>query len=295
MSESDWLTKRFEENRAHLRTVAYRMLGSWSEADDAVQEVWLRLSRAGAGDVDNLGGWLTTIVARLCVDTLRSRKTRREAPLEQAGQPTSSRNPESELALADSVGPALLVVLEALDAAERVAFVLHDLFDVAFEEIAPLVGRTPAAARQLASRARRRVRGAPPLAGDLARQREIVNAFLGASRAGDFDALMAVLDPNVVARADGAAIRTAASNNWGGTPNLASETRGAPAVAELFKGRARGVSPALIDGCPGAAWVMGGQTRAAFLFRVELGKITEIQLAMDPERIAQLDVELARA
>jgi RNA polymerase sigma factor (sigma-70 family) len=297
MSESAWLAKRFEENRAHLRAVAYRMLGSWSEADDAVQEVWLRLSRSDAGEVDNLGGWLTTVVARLCLDMLRSRRSRREELLQgQAPEPIGNGkaegDPEDELTVASSIGPALLVVLETLAPAERVAFVLHDMFDVPFEEIAPIVGRSPAAARQLASRARRRVRGAPVPGSDVARQREVVDAFLAASRDGDFDALVAVLAPDVVLRADEVAVRTAAARRWGGAPGLSSEIRGARAVAETFKGRARGASPALIDGDAGAVWAVGGRPRTAFVFRVELGRITEIELVMDPARLSALDIEI---
>jgi RNA polymerase sigma factor (sigma-70 family) len=297
MSESDWLAKRFEANRAHLRAVAYRMLGSMSEAEDAVQEVWLRLRRADAGDVDNLGGWLTIVVARLCLDVLRARKSRREEPLGQhlpdvTASGRGARDPEADVALADAVGPALVVVLETLAPAERVAFVLHDLFDLSFEEIAPLVDRTPAAARQLASRARRRVRGVAVPPADAARRRAIVTAFLAASRDGDFEALVAVLAPDAVLRVDEAALQAAAANKWGREANLASEIRGRPSVADAFKGRARGVTPALIDGEPGAVWLVGGQPRSAFVFAVDGGQITEIDLIMDPARIADLDVEI---
>src|SRR5712691_8486690 len=212
MGEGDWVTEQFEANRAHLRSVAYRMLGSPSEADDAVQEAWLRLSRSDTSGVENLGGWLTTVVARVCLNTLRSRESRREEPLDaHVPEPIVSReagiDPEHEALLADSVGLALLVVLETLGPAERVAFVLHDLFDLPFDEIAPVVGRSPAAARQLASRARRRVQGAATVpAADLTRRREIVDAFLAASRGADFDALLAILDPDVVLRADPVAV-----------------------------------------------------------------------------------------
>src|SRR5437870_5514180 len=228
MDSRDWLAERFEESRAHLRAVAYRMLGSGSEADDAVQEAWLRVSRSDPSDVENLGGWLTTIVARLCLDMLRSRTARREEPLDAdvlgpvVGREDST-DPEREALLADAVGPALLVVLETLAPSERVAFVLHDMFDLPFDEIAPIVGRTPAAARQLASRARRRVQGAAAVPdADLTRQRAVVDAFLAASRGGDFDALLAVLDPDVVLRADGTAVQAGASK----------EVRGAAAVAD---------------------------------------------------------------
>ena len=225
----DSLTQQFEANRTHLRAVAYRMLGSVSEADDAVQEAWLRLNRTETSSVENLGGWLTTVVARVCLDMLRSRKSRREEALEGPRVPepivgpADGVDPEHEALLADSVGLALLVVLETLDPAERLAFVLHDMFAMPFDEIAPIVDRSPAAARQLASRARRRVRGAAPAPDpDLERQREVVDAFLAASREGDFDALLAVLDPDVVLRADGGAVRA----------DLSKEVRGAQEVAE---------------------------------------------------------------
>src|SRR5919106_3318867 len=228
MNEREYLAERFEEHRTHLRAVAYRMLGSLSEVDDAVQEAWLRLSRADAAGIDNLGGWLTTVVARVCLDMLRSRTSRREEPFTpQASElvATGARgsSPENEAVLADSVGLALLVVLDKLTPAERLAFVLHDMFDLPFEEIAPMVGRTPEAARQLASRARRRVKGAetPSPERDLARQRAVVDAFVAASRAGDFDALVAVLHPDVVVSADFSPSR----------PRRSAVTRGAAAVA----------------------------------------------------------------
>ncbi|GEM_PF-460825 len=236
MNEHVWLAQRFEEHRTHLRAVAYRMLGSISEADDAVQEAWLRLGRSDTGGVDNLGGWLTTVVARVCLDMLRSRSSRGEEPLGvRFSDPIASRqggtDPEHEALLADSVGLALLVVLETLTPAERLAFVLHDTFAVPFDEIAPIVGRSPTAARQLASRARRRVQGADIVPdADLARQREVVDAFLAAARGGDFDALLAVLDPEVVLRADRGAVPAGASR----------EVRGAPAVARRA---AKGPSP----------------------------------------------------
>jgi RNA polymerase sigma-70 factor (ECF subfamily) len=294
MDESDWLEKRFQENQAHLRRVAYRMLGSPSAADDAVQEAWIRLSRADAGAVENLGGWLTTIVARVCLDMLRSRTSRREEKLDRAAATVpSGSDPERELLVADAVGPALLVVLETLAPAERVAFVLHDMFDLSFDEIAAILDRSEAAARQLASRARRRVQGstAPPPA-DLARQREVVGAFLAASREGNFEALLAVLAPNVVLRADELAVRSAAANKAGGAPALAREVHGAEAVAETFKGRARGAQPALIDGNAGAVWATRGQTRAAFVFTIAHGKVAEIELVMEPARLGELDLDL---
>src|SRR5712692_898696 len=286
MDEHDWLAEQFEANRTHLRAVAYRMLGSPSEADDAVQEAWLRLSRSGRGGVENLGGWLTTVVARVCLDMLRSRKSRREEPLdahvpEPSVSPEDGIDPEREALLGDSVGLALLVVLERLAPAERVAFVLHDMFALPFDEIAPIVGRSPAAARQLASRARRRVQGAATApAADLTRQREVVDAFLAASRGGDFEALLAVLDPDVVLRADRATVQMGA----------ARDVRGAAAVAGTFSGRARFAKPALVNGAAGAVWAPGGRPRVVFRFAITRGKIVEIDLLADPERLRQLDL-----
>jgi len=282
--EHDWPAERFEAHRTHLRAVAYRMLGSPSEADDAVQESWLRLSRADTSGVANLGGWLTTVVARVCLDLLRARESRREEPLgARLPEPIAGRedgiDPEHEALLADSVGLALLVVLETLAPAERLAFVLHDLFDVPFDQIAPIVGRSTTAARQLASRARRRVRGAATVEdADLARRREIVGAFLAASRDGDFDALLAMLDPDVVLRADRAAASAGAS----------SEIRGAPAVAQQFSGRARFAQPALVNGVAGAVWAPRGRPRVVFGFTITRGKIVAIDLVADPERLRQL-------
>ncbi len=289
MDEHEWLAERFEENRTHLRVVAYRMLGSLTEADDAVQETWLRLSRSGTGGVENLGGWLTTIVARVCLNMLRSRKSRREEPLgAHAPDPTVSRadgtDPEREALLADSVGLALLVVLDTLAPAERLAFVLHDMFDVPFDEIAPIVGRSPAAARKLASRARHRVREAAPVPeADLTRQREVVDAFLAASRGGDFDALVAVLDPDVVLRADRAAVPVGASR----------EIRGASAVAKgalASSGRARFAQPALVDGAVGVVVARRGRLFVVLRFTITDGKIVEIDVVADSERLGQLDV-----
>jgi RNA polymerase sigma factor (sigma-70 family) len=288
MDEHEWLAERFEAKRTHLRAVAYRMLGSLSEADDAVQEAWLRLSRSRTSGVENLGGWLTTIVARVCLDMLRSRKSRREEPLgEHVPEPIVGRedgiDPEHEALLADSVGLALLVVLETLAPAERVAFVLHDMFDLPFAEIAPIVGHSPTAARQLASRARRRVQGAATVPdADLTRQREVVDAFLAASRGGDFDALIELLDPDVVLRADRAAVHMGASR----------EVRGAAAVAETFSGRARFAQPALVNGAVGAVWALRGRPRVVFGFTITRGKIVEIDLLADPERLRQLDLAI---
>lgn len=292
MDENDWLARRFDANRAQLRGMALRMLGSASEADDAVQESWLKVSRADRGDVENLGGWLTTTVARVCLDMLRSRRLRQEEPLAPMDDAPAAADPAAEVTLADAIGPALLVVLDLLEPAERVAFVLHDLFDLPFEEIAPIVDRTPAAARQLASRARRRVRGAPSPTGEVALHREVVGAFLAASRDGDFERLVAVLSPEIVLRADELAVRTAAERRQQGAPHLAPEVRGASLVAGAFKGRARGALPALIDGEAGAVWLAGGQVRTAFVFTIERGRIAEIDLVMDPARLAELDVKI---
>ena len=294
MDEHRLLAERFEASRTHLRAVAYRMLGSLSEADDAVQEAWLRLSRADTSEVGNLGGWLTTVVARVCLDMLRSRKSRREEPLEvEEAEPvvSSEDDPAREVELADSVGLALLVVLETLAPAERVAFVLHDMFDLPFDEIAPIVGRSPTAARQLASRARRRVQGTAAVPDtDRTRQREIVDAFLAASRGGDFAALLAVLDPDVVLRADPVAVQASAAARDRGAPALAPEVHGAAAVAETFSGRARAARPALINGIAGLVWAPGGQPRAVFAFTMARGKVVELELIADPERIRQMEV-----
>jgi RNA polymerase sigma-70 factor, ECF subfamily len=282
MDEKKFLAEKFEANRSHLRAVAYRMLGSRSEVDDAVQEAWLRLSRSDAGEIENLSGWLTTVVARVCLDMLRSRKSRREEPLgPHVPEPVANPEHEQEAELADSVGTALLVVLETLAPAERLAFVLHDMFAVPFEEIAPIVGRTPAAARQLASRARRRVQGAPSAPdADVTQQRKILDAFLAASRNGDFEALLAVLDPDVVFRADPVAVR------MGGH----AEIRGAAAVAETFKGRAQAAKPALIDGAMGIAVIFGGRLRIALNLTITGDRIVGIEAVADPERLRQFDL-----
>jgi RNA polymerase sigma factor (sigma-70 family) len=268
------------------------MLGSASEAEDAVQAAWLKLNRSDTSDVENIGGWLTMIVARVCLDMLRSRASRREMPLAAAADTPSGGNPEDDIALADQIGPALLIVLEMLGPAERVAFVLHDMFNLSFEEIAPIVNRTPTATRQLASRARRRVRGADTPATDIARQRELVDAFLAASRDGDFQRLVAVLSPDVVMRADELAVQTAAANQPRGAPNLKREVRGAGLVADVFKGRAQAALRATIDGDAGAVWAVGTQVRAAFLFTIERDKIAGIDLIMNPDHLAELTVKV---
>jgi len=286
MDDQDWLARRFEEHRTHLRAVAYRILGSPVDADDAVQEAWLRLARSDSSRVENLGGWLTTVVARVSLNMLQSRKTRREDPAgshlpEEIPGPADGTGPEQQAVLADSVGLALLVVLDTLTPAERLAFVLHDMFAMPFEEIAPIVDRTPAAARQLASRARRRVQGADTTPDtDLARRREVVQAFLAASRNGDLGALVAALDPDVVLRADPTVVRI------GGE----AEVRGAQAVAGFFSGRARAARLALINGVAGLVWAAGGRPRVVFSFTLTGEKITSIDLLGDPAVLGQLDL-----
>jgi RNA polymerase sigma factor (sigma-70 family) len=286
VNRPEWQAQQFEAHRAQLQAVAYRTLGSPSEADDAVQEAWLRFSRADTSEVANLGGWLTTVVARVCLDMLRARTSRREEPLgarqdERAVPAAEGTDPEHEAMLADSVGLALRVVLETLAPAERVAFVLHDMFAVPYEEIAAMLGRSPSAAKQLASRARRRVQDTATVPdADLTRQREAVEAFLGASRNGDFDALLAMLDPDVVLRPDRAAAQAGASG----------EVRGAHAVAGTFCGRASGARLALINGIAGAVWAPGGRPRVVFCFTTEGGKITRIDMLSDPERVGGLDL-----
>ena len=295
MDENEFLAKRFEEHRSHLRAVAYRMLGSLSEADDALQEAWLRLNRSDTSNVENLGGWLTTVVGRVCLDMLRSRRSRREGPLEEPlSQPPGARlpepivsradgiDPEHEVLLADSVGLALLVVLETLAPAERLAFVLHDMFSVPYEEIAPIVGRSPAATRQLASRARRRVQGAATSPdADLTHQREVVDAFLAAARGGDFDALVAVLDPDVVLRADSGAVPAGASKEVGGAAAVAKRAA---------KGRARAARPALVNGAMGVVVAPRGRLLMVLGFTISGGKIVEIDAIADPARLRQLDL-----
>jgi RNA polymerase sigma factor (sigma-70 family) len=285
MDEHDFLTQHFEADRGHLRAVAYRMLGSLSEADDAVQEVWLRLSRTDTSGVENLTGWLTTVVARVCLNMLRSRRTLREEPLGiHVPDPIVSQDPEHEALLADSVGLALLVVLDTLAPAERLAFVLHDLFGVPFDEIADIVDRSPAATRQLASRARRRVQGAAAVPdADLGRQREVVEAFLAASRGGDFDGLLALLDPDVVLRADAGAVPVGGSR----------VVRGARAVVEqalTFHRLAQFARPALVNGAPGILTAVDGQAVAVMGFTISDGRITEINILADRERLQRLDV-----
>jgi RNA polymerase sigma-70 factor (ECF subfamily) len=286
MNEREYLAERFEEQRSHLRAVAYRMLGSLSDVDDAVQEAWLRLSRTDAASIENLGGWLTTVVARVCLDMLRSRQSRREEPFapdvrEPIATGTSGSSPEQEALLADSVGLALLVVLDRLTPAERLAFVLHDMFAVPFEEIAPVIGRSVEATRQLASRARRRVRGGATAAPDLTRQREAVDAFLAALRGGDFEGLLTVLDPELVVRTDivGASAEVRGAAVW---------AKGAVAYGHL----ARLVRLALVNGAIGLVMAPRGRLSRALTFKIANGKITEIEVIGDPARLAELDVSI---
>src|SRR5215831_11682159 len=288
MSEPKDLTRLFESQRSHLRAVAYRMLGSANEADDAVQEAWLRLNRSDTDEVANLGGWLTTVVARICLDMLRSRKSRHEESLDaELAEPIADTksDPEQQALLADSVGIALLVVLDTLSPAERVAFVLHDVFDLPFDEIAPIVDRTPDAARQLASRARRRVRaGEITSNSDLQGQRVVVDAFLAALRAGDFEGLLAVLDPDVVVRMDAGA--PGAPREFRGAANWA---RGATAAFSRF---ARFVQPALINGSVGLVFAPGGKLTRALSFTFANGKIVRAEIIIDRDHLQQLDLSI---
>ncbi len=295
MADNDPLTERFEAERSRLQVLAYRMLGSRADAEDAVQEAWLRLNRTDTSEIVNLGGWLTTVVSRVALDSLRSRGTRRDQPsdLDLAGnEPRSDHEagPEQEAILTESVGLAMLVVLDKLDPAERVAFVLHDMFSVSFDEVASILERSPAAARQLASRARRRVHDAEVPEGSASRHREIVDAFLAASRKGDFEALLSLLHPHVVLKADALAVAMAAARTDDRAPVLAAQVSGAKAVAESFAGRAGAARLALIDGLFGATWAPGGEPRVVFRFVTELGRITDIELVADPESIRLLEV-----
>jgi RNA polymerase sigma factor (sigma-70 family) len=289
MNDQDWLAEHFEANRSHLRGVAFRMLGSLTEADDAVQEAWIRLSRTDTSDVDNLRAWLTTVVGRVCLNMLRSRTTRRESSLEThlpdpIVSPEDGMDPEQEALLGDSVGLAMLVVLDSLAPTERVAFVLHDVFGVPFDEIAPIVGRTPTAARQLASRARRRVQGAPVPDVDLDGQWTVVDAFLAAARDGDFERLLAVLDPDVVLRSDGGAAR----------PALTTLVRGAQTVATqalAFRRLADTATRVLVNGIPGGvAWAPDGTPFSVVALTVKGGRIAAIDILADPDRLGELDL-----
>ncbi|MCF3103504.1 sigma-70 family RNA polymerase sigma factor [Streptomyces roseoverticillatus] len=298
MSEKDFLAQRFEEHRPHLRAVAYRMLGSLAEAEDAVQETWFKLSRSDISEVGNLGGWLTTVTGRVCLDMLRSRATRHEEPLhDREGQVVSLPDPvisaadrvdpEQEILLADSVGIALMVVLQTLAPAERLAFVLHDMFHVPFDDIAEVIDRTPAATRQLASRARRRVQGqAPAPDSDVAARRRVVDAFLAAARGGDFDALVAVLDPDIVARSDGGTLLPSALRR--GAAEVASQ-------AIMFARFAEAALPALVNGTPGVVAVADGRAMSVMAFTIRGGRVTALDILTDPERLANIDLSALTA
>ena len=297
MDERDWLARRFEENRGHLQAVAYRMLGSSSEVDDALQEAWLRLARSGDKDIENLRGWLTTIVGRVCLDMLRSRRSRREGPLdrrpvEPVARPEDGSDPEHQAVLADSVGLALLVVLETLEPAERLAFVLHDMFAVPFDEIAPIVERTPAAARQLASRARRRLQGADLAPErDLGRQRQVVDAFVAAARGGDFETLLTVLDPDVVVRS--ADLGAARSDGLVLRPRAPLVTLGATAVADqamAFARLAGSPQPALVNGRPAIISSLPHNQLRVMAFTIVDDRITEIDAYADPARLRGMEL-----
>ncbi|MBB5935288.1 sigma-70 family RNA polymerase sigma factor [Streptomyces zagrosensis] len=291
MDEREWLAQRFEADRPRLRAVAYRMLGSLNESEDAVQEAWLRLQRSDAGEVENLSGWLTTVVARVCLDMLRTRTSRREQPLDgripdPVVDATDGIDPEHEALLADAVGLALLVVLDTLAPVERLAFVLHDMFAVPFDEIAPLVDRTPAAARQLASRARRRVRGTEPLPEtDLPRQRAVVDAFLAAARGGDFDALISLLAPDIVLRVDSGAVPVGTSREIHGSAAVAGQ-----ALTFARHASASASVPVLVNGAAGVLSLVDGKPRSLLSFTVRDGQVTRIDILADQARIARLDL-----
>ena len=287
MADDEWLTDQFEASRPRLRSVAYRMLGSQAEADDAVQETWLRLDRTDSGRIENLGGWLTTVLARVCLDRLRSRRSRREDVVGvHPADAAAAEDPAEDVVVAESVGAALLVVLDSLAPAERVAFVLHDVFAVPFDTVADVLDRSPDAARQLASRARRRLQGSTPAgAADLVRQRELVDAFLRAARGGDFEALLQLLDPDVELRPDDAAVRMGALR----------EVRGAASVAGALSGGAQGASLAIVDGLAALVWAPGGATRGVIEFVVRDDRIVAINVTGDAERIQQFDIVLVDA
>ncbi len=283
MNDSDYLAEQFEARREHLEAVAYRMLGSRVEAEDALQHAWLRIDRAGTAGVENIGGWFTTVVSRVCLDALRSRKAKREEPLEVTHTESAiepAAGPEDEAMLADSIGAALMIVLDTLGPAERVAFVMHDLFDIPFDQIAQVLGKSADATRQLASRARRRVRGISANEGARARE-DIVRAFLDAAREGNFEELLRLLDPNAILRADATVV------SFGAEP----EANGAHAVAKTFAGRAQAAQFAMLDGEPGLVWRSGGQTRVAFTFTFEGNRITAINFLGDVQRLAQMRIE----
>nr|WP_020406529.1 sigma-70 family RNA polymerase sigma factor [Hahella ganghwensis] len=285
MDKQDWLAGSFKETRSHLNAVAFRMLGSATEAEDAVQEAWIRLTRSDSETIENLAGWLTTVVARVCLDKLRSREQKGEEPLEEIHYEHDEEviSPEKDALLADSVGAALLVVLDILSPAERIAYVLHDLFDLSFDEIAPIIDRSEAATRKLASRARQRVAGMSHPQQEVERPRDVISAFLKASREGDFEALIRVLHPDVMLRADETAVKVAEANKSRGAPPFKPEIQGAESVANTFKGKASAAQLALVDGHIGATWAPGGKPVVAFCFSIAGGKISSIDIVMNPK------------
>jgi RNA polymerase sigma factor (sigma-70 family) len=285
MDKNDWLAKSFEESRKRLKSVALKILGSESEAEDAVQEAYIRLNKSTSEQIENLAGWLTTVVARICLDELRSRKMKREVPLELEHDKSEVIGPEVDLLVADSIGPALLVILDTLTPIERTAFVLHDVFEVPFEEIAKVIDRTEVATRQLTSRARRRIKGQPIQTEDPDRQREVVAAFLAASREGNFSALMDLLHPDIVLRADDAAIKITSAKKDMGVPQYEREIRDAKHIANLFNGGAAAARMALINGELGSSFAMQGKAMVTFSFVVEHGKITAIDVVMDRKQL----------
>lgn len=295
MQNKDWLTIHFEQTRGHLKAVAYRMLGSTGEAEDAVQEAWVRLNRSESEKIDNLSGWLTTVVARVCLDILRRRKSRPEESLEQYDDEVKddhTQQPEQGFIIADSVGPALLMILDTLSPAERIAFVLHDLFDLPFEEIAPVIDKSETATRQLASRARRRVKGTSPAYQDSDRQQQMVTAFLAASREGNFDALIKLLHPDAILRADDTAIKVTRANQAKGAPQFKAQISGATHVADTMKGKAAGAQLALVDGLAGATWTANGKPVVVFCFSLSGDKISAIDIVMDPKTLRNINVEV---
>lgn len=293
----DWLTGKFQENQAHMRSVAYRILGSHGDADDALQETWIRLTGSDVEKIGNIRGWLTTVVSRICLDMLRSRKLRQTESLEEDHQTSpiaNGRNPEEELLLADSMGPALLIILEHLAPTERVAFVLHDMFDLPFSDIASIIDRSEMATRQIASRARRRIRGVPGAPEDEKVKREIVSAFLAASRTGDFKALLQLLDPEVVLEADETAVDTSARNAAKGAPQYARKMSGAKTVAGLFDGKATAVQLAMIDDSFGATFVLNQTPLVAFTFTLHNGRITHIDVMMDRASLRESQITVIK-
>ncbi|GAA0363575.1 sigma-70 family RNA polymerase sigma factor [Bowmanella denitrificans] len=291
MNKQDWLAEHFNRHRQHLQSVAYRMLGSSNEAEDAVQEAWLRLNRSDAEQINNLQGWLITVVSRICLDQLRARKP--EADDAALDLPIGNQQgPETELLIADSLGPALLLLLDTLSPPERIAFVLHDLFDLSFADIAPIIERSEAATRQLASRARRQVQGAKSRRQDDTQQQHLVAAFLQASRQGDFQALLSLLHPDAILRADATALKITKANQAKGAPQFEAEMSGATKVANTLKGKAMGAMLSLVDGIPGATWGANGTTMVAFCFSITDGKITSIDVVMDRVRLDNMDIRL---